>query len=137
MLNTLLLEVTSTYSPKFFRSRSGNGLLLINVFYKVLKSLINEQGGYVVFLVLSEYSFIRDFTHYVNHIVHLLTGNECSVAKAIQSCSMKTVYKIITWKWIRLMLFSKFWSLVAIFSSTSSLYVFPWFVSLRDIVLKQ
>ena len=26
-----------------------------------LKSLINEQGGYVVFLVLSEYSFIRDF----------------------------------------------------------------------------
>ena len=27
----------------------------------ILKSLINEQGGYVVFLVLSEYSFIRDF----------------------------------------------------------------------------
>ena len=26
-----------------------------------LKSLINKQGGYVVFLVLSEYSFIRDF----------------------------------------------------------------------------
>ena len=26
-----------------------------------LKSLINQQGGYVVFLVLSEYSFIRDF----------------------------------------------------------------------------
>ena len=26
-----------------------------------LKSLINEQGGYVVFLVLSEYSFIWDF----------------------------------------------------------------------------
>ena len=26
-----------------------------------LKSLINEQGGYVVFLVLSKYSFIRDF----------------------------------------------------------------------------
>ena len=26
-----------------------------------LKSLTNEQGGYVVFLVLSEYSFIRDF----------------------------------------------------------------------------
>ena len=26
-----------------------------------LKSLINVQGGYVVFLVLSEYSFIRDF----------------------------------------------------------------------------
>ena len=26
-----------------------------------LKSLINEQGGYVVFLVLSEFSFIRDF----------------------------------------------------------------------------
>merc|ERR1711894_637368 len=39
-------------------------------------------------------------------------GNECSVAKAIQSCSMKTVYKIITRKWIRLMLFSKFWSLL-------------------------
>ena len=28
---------------------------------KSLKSLINEQGGYVVFLVLREYSFIRDF----------------------------------------------------------------------------
>ena len=26
-----------------------------------LKSLINKQGGYVVFLLLSEYSFIRDF----------------------------------------------------------------------------
>ena len=26
-----------------------------------LKSLINKQGGYVVFLVLREYSFIRDF----------------------------------------------------------------------------
>ena len=26
-----------------------------------MKSLINEQGGYVVFLVLSEYSFVRDF----------------------------------------------------------------------------
>ena len=26
-----------------------------------LKSLINEQGGYVVFLVLSEYLFISDF----------------------------------------------------------------------------
>ena len=26
-----------------------------------VKSLINEQGGYVVFLALSEYSFIRDF----------------------------------------------------------------------------
>ena len=26
-----------------------------------LKSLINEQGGYVVFIVLREYSFIRDF----------------------------------------------------------------------------
>ena len=29
--------------------------------FHTLKSLINEQGGYVVFLVLSEYSFIRDF----------------------------------------------------------------------------
>ena len=28
---------------------------------RTLKSLINEQGGYVVFLVLREYSFIRDF----------------------------------------------------------------------------
>ena len=26
-----------------------------------LKSLINEQGGYVVFFYLCEYSFIRDF----------------------------------------------------------------------------
>ena len=26
-----------------------------------MKSLINEQGGHVVFLVLSEYSFVRDF----------------------------------------------------------------------------
>ena len=26
-----------------------------------LKSLTNEQGGYVVFLVLREYSFIRNF----------------------------------------------------------------------------
>ena len=29
-----------------------------------VKSLINEQGGYVFFLVLSEYSFIRDFRVY-------------------------------------------------------------------------
>ena len=29
--------------------------------FGTLKSLINEQGGYVVFLVLSEYPFIRDF----------------------------------------------------------------------------
>ena len=30
----------------------------------ILKSLINEQGGYyVVFLVLSEYSFIRSTNH--------------------------------------------------------------------------
>ena len=29
--------------------------------FGTLKSLINEQGGYVVFLVLSEYSFIRNF----------------------------------------------------------------------------
>merc|ERR1712129_595019 len=71
------------YSPKFFRSRSGNGFLPMY--------------------------FIK---YTLNHIVHLLTGNECSVAKTIQSCSMKTVYKIITRKWIRLMLFSKFWYLL-------------------------
>ena len=30
-------------------------------FLYTLKSLINEQRGYVVFLVLSKYSFIMDF----------------------------------------------------------------------------
>ena len=34
-----------------------NNFLLVDT----LKYLINEQGGYVVFLLLSEYSFIRDF----------------------------------------------------------------------------
>ena len=38
---------------------AGAPSLLLN--FLTLKSLINEQGGYVVFLVLSEYSFIRDF----------------------------------------------------------------------------
>ena len=33
----------------------------LNFAFGTLKSLINEQGGYVVFLVLSQYSFIRDF----------------------------------------------------------------------------
>ena len=35
--------------------------LLFILSIDTLKSLINEQGGYVVFLVLSECSFIRDF----------------------------------------------------------------------------
>ena len=33
----------------------------LNFAFGTLKSLINEQGGYVVFLILSETSFIRDF----------------------------------------------------------------------------
>ena len=38
-------------------------LMTYQLYYEptTLKSLINEQGGYVVFLVLNEYSFIRDF----------------------------------------------------------------------------
>ena len=44
------------YAPTFTVDDS-----LISVLKRTLKSLINEQGGYVVFLVLSEYSFIRDF----------------------------------------------------------------------------
>ena len=35
--------------------------IVFNKILITLKSIINEQGGYVVFLVLSEYSFIRNF----------------------------------------------------------------------------
>ena len=44
-----------------------------------LKSLINEQGGYVVFLVLSEYSFIRDFRVFsVSKNFHVLNSSGMS-----------------------------------------------------------
>ena len=36
-------------------------MMAIKIRITTLKSLINKQGGYVVLLVLSEYSFIRDF----------------------------------------------------------------------------
>ena len=35
--------------------------LSLDLIVHTLKSLINEQGGYVLFLVLSKYSFIRNF----------------------------------------------------------------------------
>ena len=46
-----------------------------------LKSLINEQGGYVVFLILSEYSFIRDFRvrNLKIRLIHMLCFNGLSI----------------------------------------------------------
>ena len=40
-----------------------------------LKSLINEQGGYVVFLVLREYSFIRDSRVYIQVVKNFINGD--------------------------------------------------------------
>ena len=43
---------------KFLKYEQGKISVVLTA---TLKSLINEQGGYEVFLVLSEYLFIRDF----------------------------------------------------------------------------
>ena len=44
-----------------------------------LESLINEQGGYVVFKVLSEYSFIKDFRVLGGSILWILLRSHCYV----------------------------------------------------------
>ena len=49
------------YYVRTCRGREVRKLQFLFIF-NTLKSLINEQGGYVLFLVLSEYSFIRDFS---------------------------------------------------------------------------
>ena len=57
-----------------------------------LKSLINKQGGYVVFLVLSEYSFIRDFRVCMTEIWVVLENGFCKHARTIIQVNKKVTY---------------------------------------------
>ena len=63
-------EILQEFEKKFFIIIQNLKTLLMYT----LKSLINEQGGYVAFLVLSEYSFIRDFRVLIPAIPGLNSG---------------------------------------------------------------
>ena len=62
--STRTVSTSTNYTSTIFIAIGMKVVILVEIGDEVpttLKSLINEQGGYVVFLVLSEYSFIRDF----------------------------------------------------------------------------